>query len=162
MRHTHTQHFFLCVAGFSMFIPSRSMIEASKVGHSASYVRSRLLVAAGGSLRFGCQHPAPRKIPRRGRPFRTTATTKKPPARSTSIRVRKSRLNNFSEYKTRYRKVVWPWTSNMSLVLTPKKRFLLVHLRSYMGLRRRARSKNAWSWLQSPGRMLSGLSDKRK
>ena len=29
-------------------------------------LRSRLLVAAGGSLRFGYQHPAPRRIRRRG------------------------------------------------------------------------------------------------
>ena len=31
-------------------------------------LRSRLLVAAGGSLRFGCQHPPPRRS-KQGTPF---------------------------------------------------------------------------------------------
>ena len=53
------------------------MMEASKVEHSASYVRSRLLVAAGGSLRFGCQHPATQHIRCRGHPFAIAAINRK-------------------------------------------------------------------------------------
>ena len=49
--------------------------------HSASYV-SRLLAAAGGSLRFGCQHPAPRRIRSRGNPLRIAAVTTKEVAQS--------------------------------------------------------------------------------
>ena len=38
---------------------------------------SRLLVAGGGSLRFGCQHHAPRRIRSRGHPFIIAAVNKK-------------------------------------------------------------------------------------
>ena len=55
----------LCVTIFFL----RMIEEALKVEHSASYVSNRLLVAAGGSLRFGCQHPEPRRIRSRGHPL---------------------------------------------------------------------------------------------
>ena len=73
------------------------MVEASNVEHSK--LRSRLLVAAGGSLRFGCQHPAPRHIRSRGHPFRFAAIDKK---MSSEVYVQKERdskplVNNKSD-----------------------------------------------------------------
>ena len=49
------------------FFPS---YDRSIEGGPLCKLRSRLLVAAGGSLRFGCQHPAPRRIRSRGHSFR--------------------------------------------------------------------------------------------
>ena len=49
-------------------------------------LRSWLMVAAGGSLHFGCQHPVPRRIQSREHPFRIAALNKKILARSTYIR----------------------------------------------------------------------------
>ena len=37
-------------------------------------LRSRLLVTTAGSLRFDCQHPAPRSIRSRGHPLRVTSS----------------------------------------------------------------------------------------
>ena len=62
--------------------------------HSASFVPgSRLLVAGGGSLRFGCQHPAPRRIRSRGHPFRIAAVSKK--VLVGSIRAKMTRFETF-------------------------------------------------------------------
>ena len=55
--------------------------------------RSRLLVAAGGSLRFGGQHSAPQRFRSRGHPFRITAVNKKILFRS--IRSKRTRFETF-------------------------------------------------------------------
>ena len=89
--------FFLC------------MIGASKVDHSATYLRRRLLLAAGGSLRFGCQHPAPRRIRSSRHPFRVAAFNKKIINRS--IRAKIVRFETFGGQETGYRKVARPWTN---------------------------------------------------
>ena len=70
------------------------IIGASKVDHSASYVRSRLVVAAGGSIHFVRQDPAPRRIGSRGHPFRIAAIDKKKLVRS--IRAKRMRFETFS------------------------------------------------------------------
>ena len=70
------------------------IIGASKVNHSASYIRSRLVVAVGGSIHFVCQDPAPRRIGSRGHPFRIAAIDKKKLVRS--IRAKRMRFETFS------------------------------------------------------------------
>ena len=86
------------------FFPLYRMIEASKVDHSAK-LRSRLLVTASGSLRFGSQHPAPRRIRSRGHPFRIAAINKKVLVRN--IRTKRTRFETFGGKETEYRKVTW-------------------------------------------------------
>ena len=68
---------------------------------------SRLLVAAGGSLRFGCQHPAPRRIRSRRHNFRIAAVNKK---HSFEVYV-KEIFKTYGVQESRYRKVARRWTS---------------------------------------------------
>ena len=52
---------------------------------------ARLLVAAGGSIHFGCQHPAPRRIRSREHPFRTATVNKNILVRSIRAKKRDSK-----------------------------------------------------------------------
>ena len=52
--HTEYVDWPLCVTSFPLYGRSIEGVALCKL-------RSRLLVSAGGSLRFGCQHPAPRR-----------------------------------------------------------------------------------------------------
>ena len=60
--HTKYVDWPLCVALFPLY-------DKSIEGGALCKLGVRLLVAAGGSLRFGCQHPAPQHIRSRGHPF---------------------------------------------------------------------------------------------
>ena len=62
-------------------VPIFRSYDGSIEGGAFCALRSRLLVAAGGSLRFGCRSPAPRRI--RGHPFRIAAVNTKKNVRST-------------------------------------------------------------------------------
>ena len=91
----------MCIGHFALvvliFLYMLLLIEASKVEHSACYVRgSRLQVATGGSIRFGCQHPAPRRIRSRGHPFRIAAVNKKLLFRS--VRAKITRFETFGGF----------------------------------------------------------------
>ena len=95
--------------------------RAPKVGHSASYVPgSRLLVAAGGSLRFGCQRPTPRCIRSSGHPFRIAINKEKYTYRQDSKRSvdKKPDIGR------------WPGVgpTHNNLRLAPNRRFLLAGL----------------------------------
>ena len=83
--------------------------ERSLEGGALCKLRSRLLAAAGGNLRFGCQHPAPRRIRSRGHPFRVADVSKKILIRG--IRTKRTRFETFGGQKTGYRKVAWRWTN---------------------------------------------------
>ena len=68
MKYTHKK---MCIGRLVLLFSLCVIKEASKVEHSASYVVGWLLVvAAGGSLCFGCPHPAPRRIRSQGHHFR--------------------------------------------------------------------------------------------
>ena len=65
--------------------------DESIEGGAICKLRSRLLVTAGGSLRFDCQHPATRRIRSRRHPFRIAAANKKILVRSISAKKRDSK-----------------------------------------------------------------------
>ena len=75
--------------------------DRSIEGGALCKLRCRLM-AAGGSLRFVCQHPTPQRIRSRGRPFRIAALNKKILARS--IRAKRKRFETFGGQEIEYRK----------------------------------------------------------
>ena len=81
-------------------------MRGSIEGGALCKLRSRLLVAGGGSLRFGCQHPAPRRIRSRGHPFRIPAVSNKILVRNMRTKYQVTRFETFSGYKTGYRTLV--------------------------------------------------------
>ena len=74
----------------NMWIGHFPLHDRNIEGGTLYKLRSQLLVADGGSLRFGCQHPAPQRIRSRGFPFRIAAVNKKTLVRS--IRAERPRF----------------------------------------------------------------------
>ena len=79
--------------GATIFVIYTSKYDRSIEGGPLCQLRCRLVVAAGGSLRFGCQHPAPPGIRSRGHPFRIAAVNRKILVRS--IRAKRTRFETF-------------------------------------------------------------------